>query len=39
MTTDSADDVRLGRTLKSKLRILDNFVELDEYSSKKAAYH
>lgn len=39
MTAESADDVRLGRTLESKFRILDNFVELDEYSSKKAAYH
>lgn len=39
MTTESADDFRLGRTLESKLRILDNFVEFDEYSSKKAAYH
>lgn len=39
MTTESADAVRLGRTLDSKLRILVNFVELDEYSSKKAIYH
>lgn len=39
MTTDSANDVRLGRTLESKLGVLDNFVELDEYSSNKAAYH
>lgn len=39
MTTESAVGVKLGRTLESKLRILDNFVELDEYSSKKTAYH
>jgi len=39
MTAESADDVKLGRILESKLRILDNFVELNEYPIKKTGYH
>lgn len=38
MTTESADGVKLERTLESKLRIPDNFIEL-EYSTKKTGYH
>lgn len=39
MTAESEDEIKLRRTLQSKLRILDNFVDLEEYSAKKTGYH
>ena len=39
ITSEYADGVKLGRILEGKFRILDNFVELEEYSAKKTGYH